>query len=297
MTGRTALRLTADASLPAVREAGLPGQGASLWWLGQAGFLIEIAGRRIVIDPYLSNSLGEKYAGTRFPHERMFPPPIEPGALQDIDWLLCTHAHSDHMDPGTIGPLIDANPQMQVLAPEAARQVALDRGVPGGRLHGVDAGQIIDIGGITVSAIPAAHEAFKFDDAGRHAFLGLLLEGGGIRVYHSGDTIPYPGLVESLEGRGVNLALLPVNGRDAERAANGVPGNLTLEEALALSETIGADVMLGHHIDMFSFNTIDRVGGEEILAAQQFAFPRLLVAPGVRYDISCSAAMGTRSNS
>ena len=37
-------------------------------WLGQAGFLIRWREFRLVIDPYLSDSLATKYRGTRFPH-------------------------------------------------------------------------------------------------------------------------------------------------------------------------------------------------------------------------------------
>ena len=47
--------------------------GVTLYWLGQAGFVIDAPGLRIVIDPYLSNSLEAKYHGTAFPHLRMAP--------------------------------------------------------------------------------------------------------------------------------------------------------------------------------------------------------------------------------
>ena len=80
---------------------------ARLYWLGQAGFVIEIGGRRIVIDPYLSDTLAAKYAQhAAIRTERMSPaarrPPDELGAL---DLVLCTHHHTDHMDPGTLAPL------------------------------------------------------------------------------------------------------------------------------------------------------------------------------------------------
>ena len=277
--------VAAEASVPSSCAAASAGRGVDLWWLGQAGFLISIAGLRIVIDPYLSNSLGKKYAGTSFPHERMFPPPVGSDALIHIDWLLCTHAHTDHMDPETIGPLVRNNRDMQVLVPEAVRPTALERGVPESRLRGIDAGQTIDTGTVTISALPAAHESFQLDSFGRHPFLGFILQGGGVTVYHSGDTIPYAGLAEALTGLEVDLALLPVNGRDALRAANGIPGNLTLEEALSLADEMGARAMLGHHIDMFACNTLDRTIGEDILALHVSQYPRMLVEMRKRYEM------------
>jgi L-ascorbate metabolism protein UlaG (beta-lactamase superfamily) len=56
----------------------------------------------------------------------------------------------------------------------------------------------------------------------------------------------------------ITLALLPVNGRDLHRAGNGVPGNFTLAEALALCEAAGIPTMIAHHWGMFDFNTVTR---------------------------------------
>ena len=42
-----------------------------IWWLGQSGFLLQWKGKRILIDPYLSDSLTKKYLLTDKPHTRM----------------------------------------------------------------------------------------------------------------------------------------------------------------------------------------------------------------------------------
>lgn len=241
------------------------GPGASIAWLGQAGFLIRQAGLSIVIDPYLSDSLAEKYRGKAFPHVRMMPAPVQPGELTGIDWVLCTHGHTDHMDPGTLPPLLAANPQARVVVPRADMEKAVERGVPLDRLVAVDAGETTDLGGVLCTATPAAHEELTRTEAG-FLFLGYVLSGGGVTLWHSGDTIPYDGLVEWLVPFQVDVALLPVNGRDAVRAANGVPGNLTLEEAVALTDAIGARAMIGHHFGLFDFNTLDIEEGRRRLA-------------------------------
>jgi L-ascorbate metabolism protein UlaG (beta-lactamase superfamily) len=233
-----------------------PAGGVALAWLGQAGFLVEAGGRRVVIDAYLSDSLAEKYRGKRFPHIRMMPPPIPPGALMGVDWLLCTHAHTDHMDPGTIPALVAANPRMRVVAPRAAYETALARGVPEDRLILVDVGETLDLGGLVLTATPAAHETLALTEKGEHPFLGYVLATGQVTLWHSGDTVPFDGLESALAPHSIDLTLLPINGRDAERAANGVPGNLTVEEAVALTDQIGAGAMIGHHFGLFDFNTV-----------------------------------------
>ncbi len=95
--------------------------GAAVWWLGQAGILI--AQRRLAHRDrrYLSDSLAEKYKGQRFAHERMMPPPVTPDELCNIDWVLCTHAHTDHMDPGTLPGVLAANRAAVFWAPVPRR--------------------------------------------------------------------------------------------------------------------------------------------------------------------------------
>ena len=249
------MSLTAE-PLDGIDALASPPAGAALAWLGQAGFLIAAGGQRILIDPYLSDSLAAKYAGTRFPHIRMMPPPIAPEDLHGIGWLFCTHGHTDHMDPGTIPGLLAANPACRVVAPRAERARAIERGVPEERLILIDAGETMDLVGLRVTATAAAHETLDIDAAGHFHYLGYAIEAGGVTIWHSGDTVPFDGLAAELAGP-VDLALLPINGRDAERAANGVPGNLTVEEALALVDRIGAKALICHHFGLFDFNTAD----------------------------------------
>lgn len=278
--------MTALTAIPAPDPNRLASQGgAQVWWLGQAGFLIVQNGLRIVIDPYLSDSLAEKYQGTAFPHRRMMPPPVAPDGLRNVDWVLCTHAHTDHMDPGTLPALLAANPAARALVPRAEVEKALARGIPADRLVTIDAGESLDLGGVTCIAIPAAHEQMTRTEAG-HLYLGYVLAGGGTSLWHSGDTIPWPGQAEWLLPFRVDLALLPVNGRDAIRAANGVPGNLTLPEALLLADGIGARAMLGHHFGLFDFNTLDPEEGRYLLAALPHRTRAELVRPATAYHVT-----------
>ncbi len=260
------------------------GAGVAMCWLGQAGFLIEQSGMRIVIDAYLSDSLAVKYTGTRFPHRRMMPPPVSPSDLRGVDWILCTHGHTDHMDPGTIPALLAANPQAKVLAPRAEAARAEQRGVPPERLVLIDAGETRNLGGVKVTAVPAAHEELRRSEDG-YLCLGYVLHGAGVTLWHSGDSIPWPGLVEWLAPFRVDVALLPVNGRDAERAANGVPGNFTLAEAVEVTDAIGAPSMLGHHIGLFDFNTLDRTAAHRQLATLAHEAEVLFAETGVAWDV------------
>ena len=105
--------------------------------------------------------------------------------------------------------------------------------------------------------IPSAHEVLKTDAHGDHHYLGFVLTVGDICLYHSGDCVPYNGLVERLHGAPIDVALLPVNGRDANRTSKGILGNFTFDEAVTLCRDAEIPWLIPHHVGMFAFNTLD----------------------------------------
>lgn len=207
-----------------------PGNELAIHWLGQAGFVIDMAGARLVIDPYLSDSLAEKYKGTPRPHTRMMPPPVMPDDIPFVDLVLCTHAHTDHMDPGTLPRLLAANPSARLVAPRAMQARAIERsGTSGDRLVLANAGErLFLLRGISIIPTRAAHETLETDADGNHNFLGYVLKAGPLSLWHSGDCIPFDGLEDEVATLEPGVALLPVNGRRRELSENGVPGNFSL---------------------------------------------------------------------
>lgn len=229
-------------------------------WLGQAGFLIEYGQTRIVIDPYLSDSLYAKYKNTRYPHVRMMQSPLNPREIHGLSFVLCTHGHTDHMDPGTLPVLADASPACRFICPASEREKAIGRGVPADRFIGMVQDEVLDdseSSGLIISATASAHEQLETDSAGRSLFLGYVIRMGDLSVYHSGDCVPYEGLSRHLGKLKIDAALLPVNGRDEARARNGVPGNFDVHEAVDLCRGSGIPKIIPHHFGMFDFNTED----------------------------------------
>ncbi|CAN7599953.1 MBL fold metallo-hydrolase [Rhizobium sp. LjRoot254] len=234
-----------------------PGDGVSLHWLGQAGFVIDAHGRRIVIDPYLSDSLAVKYRDTAFSHQRMASAPLTADQLGPVDLVFCTHHHTDHMDGETLNLLASRLPRLNFVVPAASHELAQQRiGVDAGRLIEVDAGDRKRIGNLELHVMRAAHETVERDDNGRHRFLGYGLGFGNVRIFHSGDTISFDGQDKEIKAFAPDLALLPVNGRSEILRTSGFAGNMTLAEAIALCDRCGIGAMIAHHYGMFAFNTI-----------------------------------------
>jgi hypothetical protein len=85
-------------------------------------------------------------------------------------------------------------------------------------------------------------------------------------------------LQEQLERHQIQLALLPVNGRDELRRSKGIPGNFTLEEAVDLCRCSGIPILIAHHFGMFGFNTLNP---ELIDQAAETAAPGLRILRGL----------------
>lgn len=229
------------------------GDGFGLWWLGQSGFLVKHNGRCLLLDPYLSDSLTRKYAGTDLPHERMTEILVDPGRLDFIDVVTSSHHHTDHLDAETLLPLMGANADLQLVIPEATRDsVVRCLGIEPQRPIGLDDGTRAEVAGFELHGVAAAHETVERDQLGRCKFLGYLLRMGPWTVYHAGDTVLYEGLIQRLRPWNVDVALLPINGRGPKR---GVLGNLSSTEAAQLARAIGAKLAVPCHYEMFRFNT------------------------------------------
>ncbi len=246
-----------EAFLASLEEPAASADELRLWWLGQSGFLLRHRGRRILLDPYLSDSLTQKYAATDKPHVRMTERVIAPERLTGIDAVTSSHNHTDHLDAETLIALRTANPAFRLIIPAANRafvQQRLGAAAMGDPIV-LDDGASATIAGFTFHALPSAHNELERDDQGRHRYLGYVIEAGPWRIYHCGDTLLYPGLEERLRAFGpIDLSLLPINGNLPERR---VAGNLDGREAAALAHAIGARLVVPCHYEMFAFNTAD----------------------------------------
>lgn len=236
----------------------------AVWWLGQAGFLVQHRDTRLLIDPYLSDSLTAKYATTDTPHVRMTERVIAPDRLTGIGLVTSSHNHTDHLDHETLWPLLHANPQAALVVPEANRDFAHERlrHDPVWQMRGrdwptgIDDGQTTTVAGCSVTGLAVAHEELDTDGHGRHHHLGYLFAIGPWTLFHSGDAVPYTAMASKLlallAGRPLDVCLLPINGRRPERR---VPGNFWGDEAATFAHEVGAGVVIPMHYDMFEFNT------------------------------------------
>jgi len=226
-----------------------------LWWLGQSGYLLQWKGKRVLIDPYLSDSLTKKYKDTDKPHIRMSERVMDPELLKGISVVTSSHNHTDHLDAETLIPVLQNNPGIRFIIPEANREfvaerVNCDKNFP----LGLNDKRSVTVEGFTFHGIPAKHNEIDRDEKGNCKYMGYVIEFANYAIYHSGDTLWFDEMTDILEPFSLDIALLPINGNDPSRK---VAGNLNSGEAVKLAKALGVKCIIPCHYDMFSFNTAD----------------------------------------
>jgi L-ascorbate metabolism protein UlaG (beta-lactamase superfamily) len=173
-----------------------------LTWIGHASFLGALRGRRFLIDPVFCDHAGLLY-------RRHAPPGLRPDALPPISAVLVTHNHFDHLDAGSVRAL---PPGTQVVVPAGlARRLPTRERSSVAELGWWDS---VEIDGLTVTLVPARHWSRRgILDTNRSLWGGYVVEAGGQRIYHAGDTAWFDGF-DAIGRRfpGLLAALLPIGG-------------------------------------------------------------------------------------
>jgi len=160
-----------------------PVDGLRVIWMGHSTMLIEIDGRRILIDPVWSDKLFSFIGPKRF-HR----PPIQIGSLPRLDAVLISHEHYDHLDKATILAL--ANRDTNYFVPLGIGEHLKDWGIPAERIQEMDWWDSITLGGddFTIIATPARHYPGRFFSSIPTLWTSWTILGPRHRVFFSGDT-------------------------------------------------------------------------------------------------------------
>ena len=212
--------------------------------LGQHSFIIKTGEKLIAVDPYLTAD-----------SNRLIPPLIKPEEFSGFDLICCSHDHGDHIDRPALSAIAEASPDSIFLVPEAVKNSITE--IPQSRIVGMNDGEFLEIDGVSVKAIAAAHEMLDVTPEGLYPYLGYIIKCNGVSIYHSGDCCVYEGLLTKLKENLPDIMLLPINGRDAFRLKNDCIGNMTWQEAVDLAGWSGTEWVIPAHYDMFEGNLAD----------------------------------------
>ena len=160
-----------------------PASGLRTIWMGHSSVLIEIDGRRILIDPVWGDRIGPLIGRKRF-HK----PPIKIGFLPKLDAVLISHEHYDHLDKATILSL--ANRDTKFFVPLGVGEHLKGWGIPSGRIIEMDWWDSNTLGGddFTLIATPARHYPGRWLSSIPTLWTSWTILGPHHRVFFSGDT-------------------------------------------------------------------------------------------------------------
>jgi L-ascorbate metabolism protein UlaG (beta-lactamase superfamily) len=261
-------------------EPGATADGLHVTWYGHSSALIEIEGKRVLVDPVWSERCSPSaIAGPKRLHE----PPVPLRELPPIDAVLISHDHYDHLDMETIQNLVDlqAAPFLVPLGVGAH----LERwGVPATRLIELDWTETATVAGLEFVCTAARHFSGRGFTRDETLWSSWVINGPTRKVFYSGDTGYFPGFAEIGRTYGpfdVTLVQIGAYG-DQWPDIHMVP-----EDGVATHLDVRGGVMIPVHWCTFNLalhdwaEPADRVWSEAKARDVTLAVPR----PGERVDV------------
>jgi N-acyl-phosphatidylethanolamine-hydrolysing phospholipase D len=217
----------------------------SVTWVGHSTVLLQLGHFNVLTDPVWGERASPfSWIGPR----RLMPPGVGLEQLPEIDLVLLSHNHYDHLDAPTVRRIAQRFPAASWLCPMGLGPLLREFGVR--QLVERDWWQSVDTLSFSATCVPAQHFSGRsLGDRGDTLWCGWTLETGGVRVYFAGDTALHPEF-EQIGARcgPFDLVMLPIgayeprwfmrsvhmNPEDAVQAYQALRRNNSMPPCLAL---------------------------------------------------------------
>ncbi len=204
-------------------------------WIGHASFLLQFPGRNVLIDPNWAKWLKVI--------KRLKRPGLEIHDLPNIDLVLVTHAHFDHLDRRTLRRVAADQP---IVVPFEVGNLVHDLGFRS--VHELGYWENYTQGPVRVTLTPCHHWGARVLHDHHRGFGGFIIECAGRTIYHCGDTAYFPGFREIGKRFDVDVALLPIGAYDPP---SGREVHMNPEQAVVAFQELGAKTMVPMHYGTF----------------------------------------------
>lgn len=193
----------------------------NITYYGHSCFLVEVAGKRVLFDPFISpNPLAKT---------------IKANAIE-TDFILISHGHDDHLLDAV---KIAKNNRARVIANYEVAEWMKKKGVA--HVHGVNPGGAVTLDFGRVKSVPAIHSSSFPNGDYAGAASGFVVESAEGNFYYSGDTALTLDMKLIAETTRLDFAILCIG------------GNFTMdvEDAILAADFVGCDDVMGVHYDTF----------------------------------------------
>ncbi|MEU3493486.1 MBL fold metallo-hydrolase [Kitasatospora cineracea] len=256
-------------------------EGVAVTWFGHASALLELDGCRVLVDPIWSDRCSpSQLTGPK----RLHPVPVELAELPQVDAVLISHDHYDHLDMATVRRLVEL--QSAPFAVPLGIGGHLRRwGVPEHRIIELDWDETCTLGELTLTLTAAHH--FSGRSLARNTTLwgSWVVAGPERKVFFTGDSGYFEGFARIGEQHGpFDAALMAIGAYDDAWADI----HLNPEEAVRAHLELRGGLLLPIHWCTFNLaphrwaEPVERLLAEAKAQAVPLAVPR----PGQRVEVA-----------
>ena len=217
-------------------------------WLGHSTFLLQLGDMTILTDPQFSRRASPVFfAGP----ERVTGLPLDPSDLPQIDAVVISHNHYDHLDTASVKALRIRQPDNppHFFVPLGLADWFRDRGIP--EVTELDWWQSATLGDTRFYAVPVKHwSARGLFDRNRTLWAGWVMDSPGQRLMHVGDSgysDDFRRIGECFPG--IDMALIPIGAYDPRWFMK--DAHMNPEEAVQVFQDMGAVQAVGMHWGTF----------------------------------------------
>ena len=204
-------------------------------WIGHASFLLQTQGLSVLIDP--------NWAKWMKVIKRMKHPGLALHDLPNIDLVLVTHAHFDHLDRKTLREVARDQP---IVVPFEVGNLVHDLGFHS--VHELHYWECYEHGPLRITLTPCHHWGARMLHDSHRGFGGFVIEVAGRAIFHCGDTAYFDGFKEIGERHPIDVALMPIGAYDPP---SGREVHMNPEEAVRAFMDLGARRMVPMHYGTF----------------------------------------------
>ena len=213
-------------------------------WLGHSSYFAQLDGIRFLVDPLFS-----AYASPFFFANKAFPGsnPFTADDMPEVDFLLISHDHWDHLDYPTIAAL--RQKIRNIIAGLGVGAHFSGWGFPESMIHEADRNTALSFGELKIHILPARHFSGRSLRENKTLWAGFALEGKEHRVFFSGDS----GYGSHFAQIGETLGGFDLVSLDAGQYDEAWPYiHMTPEEAVQAAEDLKARAFIPGHVGKFA---------------------------------------------
>ena len=205
-------------------------------WVGHASFLLQFADHSVMVDPNWARWHGFV--------KRLREPGLPLKAIPELDLVLVSHAHFDHLHKPSLKVL---QARGGIVVPRGSANLVRKLGFPA--VHEMKVWDAIEYNNMNVIHTPSHHWGARYLHDTHRDYGGYLVESGGKSVFHCGDSAWFDGFAEiGRRHQNIDVALMPIGAYDAP---SGRDVHLNPEQAVRAFAELGAKVMIPMHYGTF----------------------------------------------